>query len=198
VDRRSLLLASAGAMLPRGLGAQPRAWPGARPIEVVVPFPPGGGMDVMARSFLPFLQPHLPGATFVVVNRAGAGGQIGTEAVANAAPDGHTIGAAAFPALVSTPIERRVRWRPTELTYLASVVDDPCGLFVPPASPLRGLADLLTKKAPPRPCRRACARGAGRRRRASRGTPRGWRSASSATAPSAPRSRASRTPSACG
>jgi len=145
VNRRSILLASAGAMLPMGLGAQPRAWPGARPIEVVVPFPPGGGMDVMARSFLPFLQPHLPGATFVVINRAGAGGQIGTEAVANAAPDGHTIGAAAFPALVSTPIERRVRWRPAELTYLANVVDDPCGLFVPPASPLRGLADLLAK-----------------------------------------------------
>jgi tripartite-type tricarboxylate transporter receptor subunit TctC len=65
--------------------------------------------------------------------------------VAKAAPDGHTIGAAAFPALVSTPIERRVRWRPAELTYLANVVDDPCGLFVPPASPLRGLADLLAK-----------------------------------------------------
>ncbi len=114
MNRRSILLASAGAMLPMGLRAQPRAWPGARPIEVIVPFSPGGGMDVMARSFLPFLQQHLPGATFVVINRAGAGGQIGTEAVANAAPDGHTIGAAAFPALVSTPIERRVRWRPAE------------------------------------------------------------------------------------
>jgi tripartite-type tricarboxylate transporter receptor subunit TctC len=145
VKRRRILLASAGAMLPARLGAQPRAWPGARPIEVIVPFPPGGGMDVMARSFLPYLQPHLPGATFVVINRAGAGGQIGTEAVANAAPDGHTIGAAAFPALVSTPIERPVRWRPAELTYLANVVDDPCGLFVPPASPLRGLADLLAR-----------------------------------------------------
>ncbi len=70
-----------------------------------MPFAPGGGMDVMARTFLPFLQAELTGANFVVMNRAGAGGQIGTEAVASAAADGFTLGAAAFPALVSTPIE---------------------------------------------------------------------------------------------
>ena len=111
---RALLAIALLAVLP----AQAQEWP-TKPVRMIVPFPPGGGMDVMARSFLPFLQPHLPGATFVVINRAGAGGQIGTEAVANAAPDGHTIGAAAFPALVSTPIERRVRWRPAAMSCCA-------------------------------------------------------------------------------
>jgi tripartite-type tricarboxylate transporter receptor subunit TctC len=141
--RRHLSLIALAAALPSQARSQPRAWPRSRTIEVVVPFAPGGGMDVMARAFLPFLQAELPGSNFVVVNRAGAGGQIGTEAVANAAPDGFTMGAAAFPALVSTPIERPVRWNPAELTHLANLVDDPCGLFVVPSSPLRTLQDLV-------------------------------------------------------
>jgi len=141
--RRHLPLMAVAAALPRQGRTQPRGWPASRAIEVVVPFAPGGGMDVMARSFLPFLQVELPGSSFVVVNRAGAGGQIGTEAVAHAAPDGFTIGAAAFPAIVSTPLERPVRWNPAELTYLANLVDDPCGLFVAPSSPPRTLQDFI-------------------------------------------------------
>jgi tripartite-type tricarboxylate transporter receptor subunit TctC len=86
---------------------------------------------------------RLPGARVVVINRPGAGGQLGTEAVANAAPDGFTLGACATPTVLSQPIERPVRWRPAELTYLAQVVEDPCGLFVRPDSPLQGLPDLL-------------------------------------------------------
>lgn len=119
------------------------AWPAGRPIEVVVPFAPGGGMDAMVRTIVPFLAARLPGARFVVVNRAGAGGQVGTEVVANAAPDGYTLGACATPTILSQPIERPVRWRPAELTYLAQVVEDPCGLFVRADSPLRDLPGLL-------------------------------------------------------
>lgn len=141
LSRRRLTLAALAA--PGLAQAQSRAWPAGRPIEVVVPFAPGGGMDVMARAFLPFLQAALPGSTFVVTNRAGAGGQIGTEWVANAPPDGFALCAAAFPFLVTAPIERSVRWKPEELTYLANLVDDPCGLFVTPQSPLRGLQDLV-------------------------------------------------------
>ncbi|MCK8786110.1 tripartite tricarboxylate transporter substrate binding protein [Roseomonas sp. NAR14] len=141
--RRRFLTACTLAALPATVRAQTTGWPGGRAIEVIVPFAPGGGMDVMARAFLPFLRAALPGSNFVVINRAGAGGQIGTEAVANAAPNGFTLGAAAFPSLVSTPIERPVRWKPAELTYLANLVDDPCGLFVIPSSPLRTLQDLV-------------------------------------------------------
>jgi tripartite-type tricarboxylate transporter receptor subunit TctC len=119
------------------------AWPADRPIEVVVPYPPGGGVDTMARTVLTHVQNHLPGARFIVVNRAGAGGQIGWEAVQAAAPDGYTLAATSVPALVTYPIERQTRYRATNFSFIASVVDDPGGIFVPAASPLRSLADLV-------------------------------------------------------
>ncbi|MEO3476009.1 tripartite tricarboxylate transporter substrate binding protein [Roseomonas sp. CAU 1739] len=139
--RRAALLGAA-AVLARPAMAQ-RGWPAGRPIEIIVPFAPGGGMDAMARTVAPFLAARLPGARVVVGNRPGAGGQVGTEAVANAAPDGFVLGACATPTVLSQPIERPVRWRPADLTYLAQVVEDPCGLFVRADSPLRGLPDLL-------------------------------------------------------
>lgn len=139
---RRAVLATAAAALARPTLAQP-AWPAGRPIEIVVPFAPGGGMDAMARAIAPFLAARLPGARAIVSNRAGAGGQVGTEAAANAAPDGFTLGACATPTVLSQPIERPVRWRPAELTWLAQVVEDPCGLFVRMDSPLRDLPGLL-------------------------------------------------------
>ncbi|MCX7685282.1 MAG: tripartite tricarboxylate transporter substrate binding protein [Acetobacteraceae bacterium] len=139
--RRAALIAAAAA-LATPARAQ-RGWPAGRPIEIIVPFAPGGGMDAMARTTAPFLAAKLPGARVVVSNRAGAGGQVGTEAVANAAADGYVLGACATPTVLSQPLERPVRWRPAELTFLAQVVEDPCGLFVRADSPLKGLPDLL-------------------------------------------------------
>jgi len=141
--RRSAL----GAIAAAGTLALPRlahaAWPADRPIEVVVPYPPGGGVDTMARMVLPVVQAKLPGARFVVVNRAGAGGQLGWEQVFAAAPDGYTLAATSVPAMVTYPMERTVRYRPMEFTFIANVVDDPGGLFVGANSPIRTLADLV-------------------------------------------------------
>lgn len=64
-------------------------WP-AKPITMVVPYPPGGATDFSARVYAQYL-PDLIGATVVVENRAGAGGEIGAEAVSRAAPDGYTM-----------------------------------------------------------------------------------------------------------
>lgn len=76
------------ALLPtRGFG-QP-AWP-ARPVRVVVPYAAGGGTDILARALGEALRPHLP-QPIVVENRAGGAGVIGSEAVARAEPDGHTL-----------------------------------------------------------------------------------------------------------
>lgn len=143
ITRRTALgaFAAAGALaLPRLAHA---AWPGDRPIEVIVPYPPGGGVDTMARVVLPAVQAKLPGARFVVVNRAGAGGQLGWEAAFAAAPDGYTLAATSVPALVTYPMERQVRYRPLDFTFIANVVDDPGGLFVLASSPIRTLADLV-------------------------------------------------------
>src|SRR3712207_5784294 len=139
-SRRALL--GAGVLALAAPPVAHAAWPSDRPIEVIVPFPPGGGMDIMPRAFLPFLQARLPGSRFVVNNRGGAGGQIGTEAVANAAPDGYTLGAAGMPGFVTVPIERPARYRPADMTLLANVVDDPCALIVRADRPWRTLADL--------------------------------------------------------
>ncbi|MFN6999265.1 MAG: Bug family tripartite tricarboxylate transporter substrate binding protein, partial [Elioraea tepidiphila] len=102
----------------------------ARPVRMVVPYPPGGGVDTMARMVLPAVQAKLPGARFVVVNRAGAGGQLGWEAAFAATPDGYILAATSVPALVTYPMERQVRYRPLDFTFIANVVDDPGGLFV--------------------------------------------------------------------
>ncbi|RVT91572.1 tripartite tricarboxylate transporter substrate binding protein [Rhodovarius crocodyli] len=141
ITRRALAGASLGAIAaPRIAHA---AWPADRAIEVVVPFPPGGGVDIMTRAFLPYLQARLPGARFVVNNRGGAGGQVGAEAIANAAPDGYTIGASSMPGFVSIPIERATRYQPAAMTLLANVVDDPCAIAVRANSPIRTLADFI-------------------------------------------------------
>jgi tripartite-type tricarboxylate transporter receptor subunit TctC len=71
---------------------QAQAWP-SQPVKVIVPFPPGGGTDLTARSVAARLATTL-GQPFVVENRGGAGGTIGADAVAKSAPDGYTIGIA--------------------------------------------------------------------------------------------------------
>ena len=86
--RRQLLLATAAALLPAAGQAQ-AAWP-SRPVRVVVPFPPGGLTDGLARAYSEHLSRKY-GQPFVVENRTGAGGTLGVGEVAKAAPDGHTL-----------------------------------------------------------------------------------------------------------
>ena len=142
MQRRQLLGAATAAAL-----SMPRlalaAWPGDRPIQVLVSGPAGGGMDMLARTILPFVARRLPGASFVVINRPAAGGQQAFEGVAQAAPDGFTIGAAQAPNSITLPIERQVRYRVQDFTFLGNVIEDPCGLWVHAESPLRSVADLV-------------------------------------------------------
>ena len=139
---RRALLALPAVAAARAAHAQ-SAWPAARPIEIFVGFSAGGGVDVMARVVAPFLASRLPGARFVIVNRPGAGGQLGHEAAAAGAADGYALGATTMPGLVSHPIERPVRYDLSTLTWLANVVDDPCALFTRPESALRSMADVV-------------------------------------------------------
>src|SRR5262245_36980461 len=83
------LLAALALGLVAASGAHADTWP-SKPVTLVVPFPPGGSTDVIARTLGAKLQEKLNG-TFIVDNKAGAGGTVGAAAVKRAAPDGYTI-----------------------------------------------------------------------------------------------------------
>src|ERR671913_248226 len=75
MERRTLF---AAALAAPGIAGAQQAWPGERPMEVVVPVPPGGGLDAMARLVMPHVCDRLGGgARFVVLSRPGAGTQVG-------------------------------------------------------------------------------------------------------------------------
>ena len=142
--RRGVLGSLLGGLAAPAFAQQGPSWSNDRAIEVVVPVPPGGGLDALARLLMPHVCSRLPGqARFVVINRPGAGTQIGNEAVFNAAPDGYTLGCITCPALPALPIERQVRYRTMDFAWIANVVDDANAFFVLSTSPLKNLADLV-------------------------------------------------------
>ena len=81
-------LASLDARAQQGGGGE--AWP-ARPVRILVAYPPGGSTDLLARALAERLQAAVPGSAFVVENRPGGAAVVGTQAAAGAAPDGHTL-----------------------------------------------------------------------------------------------------------
>ncbi|BDG71385.1 Bug family tripartite tricarboxylate transporter substrate binding protein [Roseomonas fluvialis] len=140
---RRALLAGAGLLAaPATLRAQ-AAWPADKPVEVIVPFPAGGGVDVMTRLVMPLVAAQIPGMRPVIVNRTGAAGQIGLEATFNAAPDGYTIGATTIPAHGAIPLERQVRYRAMDFTFLCNIVEDANCFYVRAESPFRSVADVV-------------------------------------------------------
>ena len=138
--QRRGLVAGLGALV-----AAPRlaraAWP-ERPLQLIVPFAAGGGTDISARTMAQFLEREL-GQPVVVQNRPGAGGEIGLSAIADARPDGYTIGIINTPGIVTIPIERSPRWSLASFTFIAGVVEDPTTFAVHPESPIRNIADLI-------------------------------------------------------
>src|SRR5215813_13268611 len=76
------------AVVSAGAAAQ-GAYP-SKPVTIVVPYPPGGLIDIVARILQPQLQVEL-GQSVIIENKSGAGGNVGAEAVARSAPDGYTL-----------------------------------------------------------------------------------------------------------
>lgn len=119
------------------------AWP-TKPISVVVPFPPGGSTDLIARTLANKMGEKLGGASVVVDNRAGATGTIGASFVARAPADGHTLFVSSLGPFVIAPHLIKVNYDAIkDLEPITVVVQAPNVLVVPEASPHRSLADVL-------------------------------------------------------
>ncbi len=118
-------------------------FPGSKPITIVVPFAAGGPTDRVARDLAEALRKPLGGATLIVDNAAGAGSSIGSNKVAKAAPDGHTlllnhIGMATMPSLLRN-IPFKVE---SDFEYLGMVNDVPMTLIGKPALPANNYKEL--------------------------------------------------------
>ncbi|HXJ09798.1 MAG TPA: tripartite tricarboxylate transporter substrate binding protein, partial [Burkholderiales bacterium] len=115
-----------------------------KPITLIVAYPPGGGTDVVARAIAPFLEKYLGGgARVLVVNRSGAGGEVGMAAIANAPADGYTIGFVNTPPLMTIPIERQANFGgPQRFELLGNIIDDPCNFSVHTDTPVKNLQEL--------------------------------------------------------
>ena len=128
------------ASLPQAASA---AWPADQPINMIIAYAPGGGTDIIARNIVPFIEKHLgDGARINVINRPGAGGGIGFAAIAQAPPDGYTIGFINTPPIITIPIERAAPWSLASYDYLGNIVDDPGTFCVHKDSQFKSLADL--------------------------------------------------------
>lgn len=139
---RSALLALAAGALALVAPAARAAFP-EKPITLVVPFGTGGGTDILARAIAPFLAKSLgDGVKVEVVNKPGAGGEIGFSVIADAPADGYTIGFINSPPVITIPIERQARFSFDRIDPLVNLVDDPGAFAVLADSPFKSLADL--------------------------------------------------------
>lgn len=117
-------------------------WP-SKSVSVIVPYSAGGGTDRMARMITPFLEDEF-GESVVVVNRPGAGGEIGMAAMNKAKPDGYTLGLIAFPDNISMASYKEVSYNNDKFIYLASFTETPTVLVVPPDSPYDNLKEFVS------------------------------------------------------
>jgi tripartite-type tricarboxylate transporter receptor subunit TctC len=138
---RRALLAAVLALLPALAAAQ--AWP-TKPVKIVVPFAAGGATDVVARLLAQKLQEGW-GQPVVVEDRAGAGGNIGADAVAKSAPDGYTLLMTSGSIVTANPyMYRDMPFDPArDLVAITNVATGPQVIAVSPTVPAKDLAEFI-------------------------------------------------------
>lgn len=144
--RRGLTLALAtlgGAWIPHTAHAQSQGWP-SRLVKVIVPFSAGSGTDILARVLAEQLSKST-GQTFIVENKQGADGIIGTDQVVKAAPDGHTWGVIPSSPIVMNPaLYDKMPFDPMkDLIPVANIAAVGCVLGVQPELPVHNVQELV-------------------------------------------------------
>lgn len=140
--RRQALAHAAGyASLMCGMGAFAQSFP-AKPIRLVVPFPPGGANDVLGRLIGQVLSEQL-GQPVIVDNRAGAGGNIGAENVAHSAADGYSLLYTTNALTIGASLYPKLPYRLEELQPVSLVANFPVAIVVHPKVPASNLAELI-------------------------------------------------------
>jgi tripartite-type tricarboxylate transporter receptor subunit TctC len=139
--RKLLLTLALG--LAASLGAHAETWP-SKPVTLLVPFPPGGSTDMIARTVGAKLQEKL-GGTFIVDNKAGAGGTVGAAQAKRAAPDGYTVFVSSLgPFVIGPHLIKNAGYDPLkDFDYITVAVQAPNVLAVPMTSPHKSFGDLL-------------------------------------------------------
>jgi tripartite-type tricarboxylate transporter receptor subunit TctC len=142
--RRTLLAAAAAAALGAGASAQAQspAYP-SKPVRIMVPYPPGGASDVTARILADKLSRRWGGRPVFVENKAGANGVVGTETVARADPDGHTLGLVASSHVTNHALMKKVPYELSDMVAVTITAQVQLGLVVNPALPVRNVQELI-------------------------------------------------------
>ena len=142
--RRTLLAATAAAALGAATGAQAQApaYP-SKPVRIMVPYPPGGASDVTARILADKLSRRWGGKPVFVENKAGANGVVGTETVARAEPDGHTLGLVASSHVTNHALMKKVPYEMSDMVPVTITAQVQLGLVVNPSLPVRNVQELI-------------------------------------------------------
>jgi tripartite-type tricarboxylate transporter receptor subunit TctC len=138
--QQSIVIAAAGLLLAASAAAQD--YP-SRQINMVIPFPPGGNTDLMARALQPELAKAL-GQSVVAVNKGGAGGTIGNIEVANARPDGYTIGLTPNNPLTAQPHVQKLPYGMDSFRFVCLTYYVPYVVIGSPRAPFKTFADFVT------------------------------------------------------
>jgi tripartite-type tricarboxylate transporter receptor subunit TctC len=144
LPRRGFLHLAAGAVsLPAtSCLARAQAYP-SRPVRLIVPFGPAGATDITARLIGQWLSERLS-QQFVIENRPGAGGNVGTEAVVRAAPDGYTLGLFGAPTAINATLYDKLNFNfVRDIAPIAPIVRFPYIMMVNPAVPAKTLPEFI-------------------------------------------------------
>ena len=141
--RKFLRLAAAAALLPAiARRASAQSYP-SRPVRVIVGFAPGGATDIMGRLMAQWLSERL-GQTFLIENRAGAGSNVGTEVVVNAAPDGYTLLVATVVNAINATLYDKLNFNfVRDIAPVAGFHREPFVMVVNPAFPAKTVPEFI-------------------------------------------------------